>query len=69
MAVWLRFRLRSGSARLFEDTGWWKRTDVCCVMGGRLKMLSILYWSVRSLTRIDVGFWKGSRSRGVGEGI
>ena len=33
--------------------------DVCCIMEGRWKMFSILYWSARSLSRIDVSFWKG----------
>ena len=64
MAVRLKFRLRSGSAGLFEDK---KRCGMVeedrCVLcnGGKVEMLSILYWSVRSLTRTDAGFWKGSR--------
>ena len=63
VAVRLEFWLRSDSAGFEDkrDAGLWKRSDVCCVMEGRWKMLSILYCSVRSLTRIDVSFWKGSR--------
>ena len=62
MAVRLRFRLRSGSTELFEDKTRCKMMQedryVLC-NGGSVE--NVKYWSVKSLIRIDVGFWKGSR--------
>ena len=46
--------------KIKRDAGWWKRTDVCCVMEGRWKMLKHFVLEYEEFD-IDVGVWKGSR--------